>query len=78
MEIEIRYERLSDGDADVASGLFTLKGEKTLLIDRTLDVDGRATVIQRELMRFDLSDIYIKPYLRVLLEDPRGRLNGFQ
>ncbi|MFH1139618.1 MAG: hypothetical protein V1816_26365 [Pseudomonadota bacterium] len=76
--VTIRYERLSDGETEVGSGLFSHKGKKSLLIDQALDIEGRVGVCLREFKLLDLSDVYIKPYLRSLLDDSRGRPNFSQ
>ena len=36
--VKIRYERLSGNEMEVESGLFSFKGERTLLIDRSLNI----------------------------------------
>jgi hypothetical protein len=70
LEVRVRYERLSNKEMEVESGLFSFKGERTLLIDRSLNVEKRVEVFLKELKKIDLSSVYVRPYLRELLENP--------
>ena len=68
--LTVRYERLGDDQTEVKSGRCRLKGEEFILVDRRLSVTERVEVLSRELKKADLSGIYIKPFLRSLLEEP--------
>ena len=65
----IRYERLGDDDFEVKSGRCRLKGRNMLLIERRLDLKERIEVLRRELRPMNLSGIYIKPFLRAVIEE---------
>jgi len=68
MGLKVRYENFSEGEVEVHSGRCRLKGENMLIIDRRLKTAGRIEVLLAELKRLDLTDVYMKPYLRALLE----------
>lgn len=69
----IRYVSLEDPELDMKSGSYILMGERTLLIDRTLQTGDRIGIILRELARVDISALYIRPAVRDLIESSRGR-----
>jgi hypothetical protein len=71
LDVDLRYENLGDDEQDIGSGLCRLRGRRTLLIDRRLDTAARIDVLCRELSRMDLERIYIKPYLRGLINRNR-------
>lgn len=66
--VRIRYESLGDKEAEVNSGRFRLRGEDVILIDRRLNQAARLEFLCREIREMDLTGIYIKPYLRAILE----------
>ena len=49
------------------SGLCTVKGNRVLYIDRTLDAESRSKVFIREFRSIDLSGYYVVPLIRKLL-----------
>ncbi|MBU2551753.1 MAG: hypothetical protein KKB20_25305 [Proteobacteria bacterium] len=66
--LRVRYEKLENGEHEAVSGRYRLRAEEILLIDRRLDPAGRIAVLSRELSRMDLGGVFVKPYLRDLLE----------
>ena len=69
MGVAVRYERLVYEDLDVASGRCRIRGQEVILIDRKMDTPKRVQLLLRELRQMDLTNVYIKPYLRVILEE---------
>jgi hypothetical protein len=69
MGLKVRYERLGDDEVNVRSGRCRLRGEEIILMDRRLRPAGRIEILRRELGSMDLADIFIKPYLRAILEE---------
>ncbi len=64
LAVEIRYEEL-----DGRGGLCRY-GDKTCIIaNRALQVSERVHLLSKELSRFPLDDIFIRPRIRELLED---------
>lgn len=49
-------------------GLYTLKGQRTLIVNRDLPLDARADLLIEILRKEDLSNVFVKPALRGLLE----------
>lgn len=69
MGVAVRYERLGYEDLDVSSGRCRIHGQDIILIDRKTDTFQRIQLLLRELRQMDLTDVFIKPYLRVILEE---------
>jgi hypothetical protein len=66
--LKVRYERLGDDEFEARSGRCRVRGQEILLIERRLDLAARIEVLVKELGRMDLSGIYIKPFLREILD----------
>jgi len=67
--VKVSYERLENDDIEVRSGRYRLRGQNVLLVDRRLDMAGRIDVLRRELRQMNLAAVYVKPYLRAMLEE---------
>ena len=65
----VRYERFGEDEAEVRSGRCRLRGEDIILVDRRLDMNARIAILSRELKNLNLAGVYVKPYLRALLEE---------
>ena len=52
-------------------GLCTLRGERRLILDRTLDPRTQVELFARELARLPLDDLYILPRVRDRIDDHR-------
>jgi hypothetical protein len=59
----VRYEKTS-----ARGGLCLHEGQYLIIIDRKTSDDFKIEVIARELKNFDLSDIFISPRLRDIIE----------
>ena len=64
LAITVREDALGDS----RGGIYTLKGVRTLLINRDLPLDARSDLLLDVLRREDLSNVFVKPALRGLLE----------
>lgn len=76
LEIEVRYESLSDEEISIHSGGCRLLGRSLIIIDALLSPEGRARVLARELSKYDLEDLYILPRIRdfiLLQSSPREK-----
>ena len=69
--IEVRYERLGGNDDELVltSGACRLKGRDLIIIDDTLNTEGRCQVLAGELRRFDLSKVFVTPAIRALITE---------
>lgn len=64
LEIEIRYESLSDDEISVHSGGCKVLGRHFILIDSRRSPFERAKILARELAKYELEDLYILPRVR--------------
>ncbi len=68
--VEVRYERIPQDDVAIAGGLCRLKGKSVIVIDARASAKERIRTLVQALKPFDLTDVYIRPALRELLEKP--------
>ncbi len=66
--IAIRYENVSTEESFSSGGLCRLKGEYVLIIHSQVGVEEKIRIISEALKSFSISDIYVKPVIRELLE----------
>lgn len=66
--IEVRFERLKKESAFFPGGLCRVKGEDIIIINSTAPIDDKIEIIGKTLSSFDLSNIYVLPALRELLD----------
>ena len=71
MDVQIRREALGDDEAPAESGLAHLDGRPVIFLDRRLEAVEAVGVLVRELAKFRMDDIYIKPAIRKLFEDTK-------
>ncbi len=64
LNIEVRYESLSDEEIAIHSGGCKLSGRSLILIDLHLPFMERARILARELSRYDLESLYVLPLVR--------------
>ncbi len=69
LDVQIRREALGDNEAPVESGLAHLDGRPVIFLERRLEAVEAVGVLVRELAKFRMDDIYIKPAIRKLFED---------
>jgi hypothetical protein len=68
LEILIRDENINIEEASSTGGLCRIEGEYILILNSKATVKEKIQVTIKALQQFDLSDIYIKPVIRELLE----------
>ena len=66
--LEVRYESMGSEDLGGRSARCRLKGREILFIDRSLAPSDRIDILIQELNQMNLTGIYMKPYLRALLQ----------
>ena len=66
--IQVRYEPLKREGSFSTGGLCRLKGEWLLIINSHAGVKDKIEALAGAVIRFDLSQIYLKPGLREFLE----------
>ena len=68
LEILVRDENINVEESSSTGGLCRVEGEYVLLLNSKATVKEKIQVIVKALQQFDLSDIYVKPAIRELLE----------
>lgn len=66
--ISVREENFNLEEATGAGGLCRVEGKYILLLNSRAAVQEKNQVAVRALRQFDLSNIYLKPFIRELLE----------
>jgi hypothetical protein len=67
--IGVRYE-IFDGEAPFfPGGLCRIGNESVLIINTRASTEDKISVLARSLKRFDLSQVYLKPAIRDLIEN---------
>ena len=66
--IEVRYEKIPQDDVTIAGGRYRLKGKNVIVIDSRATARERIRILVQALKPFDLSNVYVRPALRELLE----------
>jgi len=69
--IQIRYEK---GDFD--GGYCVLKDQKVLVVNRRLHEMRRASILAVALSEIGMDDVFVKPALRVFIEDETAKAGG--
>ncbi len=57
-----------DEDLNSKGGLCRVKGKPILIVNHKLNFNEKNNLIIQSLRTFDLEEIYIKPYIRVVIE----------
>jgi hypothetical protein len=66
--ILVRDENINIEESSSSGGLCRIEGEYVLILNSKATVKEKNQVMINALQQFDLSDIYIKPVIRELLE----------
>ncbi len=64
----VRYENITIEESSGRGGICCVQGKHVLIVHSQATVKEKIRVITKSLKRFDFGDIYVKPFLRVLLE----------
>ena len=68
LEISVRDENINVEESSSTGGLCRVEGKYVLLLNSKATVKEKIQVMIKALQQFDLSDIYVKPVIRELLE----------
>jgi hypothetical protein len=69
LEIKIRHENLNVEDSSSTGGLCRINNEYVLIVHSRLTMKEKIRVMIGALKGFDLSEIYVRPMIRGLLEN---------
>jgi hypothetical protein len=67
--ILVRDENINIDDVSSSGGLCLVEGQYILILNSKTTVQEKIQVAIKALRHFDLSDIYVKPVIRKLLEE---------
>jgi predicted transcriptional regulator len=68
LEILVRDENINSEESSSAGGLCRVEGKYILILNSKNTVKEKNQVMIKALKQFDLSNMYIKPFIRELLE----------
>ena len=68
LEILVRDENINIEESSSTGGLCRVEGKYVLILNSKATVKAKNQAMIKALQQFDLSDIYIKPAIRELLE----------
>ncbi len=66
--IQVRYEHIESETAFPSGGFCRIRDKQVIIVNTKATVGEKVQTLIRALRRFDLSNIYLKPALRDLLE----------
>ena len=69
LSICVQYDDLMGMDFRVKGGLCNLRGKYVIIMDRKTPPRERIDLLIRVLRKFDLSPIFMKPYIRLIIGD---------
>jgi hypothetical protein len=68
MAIAVRYENITGEESPGSGGLCRIQGRYVLIVHSRATLKEKIRVVTKALRQFDLSEIYVRPALRELLE----------
>lgn len=69
--ILVRDENINLDDVSSSGGLCLVEGQYILILNSRTTVQEKIQVAIKALRQFDLSDVYVKPFIRELLEESK-------
>jgi hypothetical protein len=69
LEILVRDENMNIDESSSTGGLCRIEGKYVVLLNSNATMNDKIQVMVKALQQFDLSDIYVKPAIRELLEE---------
>ena len=69
LEIPVRYANLATEELAGRGGLCVLRGERQIIIERTLGFRDKARLLATGLTQFDLEGVFLLPAVRQAIED---------
>lgn len=68
LEITVRYEKIQKESAFFPGGYCKVKGNDLIIINKMASLDDKVEIMARALLLFDLSQIYVLPAIRELID----------
>jgi hypothetical protein len=69
LEIPVRYANLATEELAGRGGLCVLRGERQIIIERTLGSQDKARLLATGLAQFELEGVFLLPAVRQAIED---------
>lgn len=69
--IKVLTQDFFEEEFRIQSGSCTIKNQRVVVVDKRLSTVKKTDVLIEELKRHNLDRIYIPPFLRSILEDPK-------
>ena len=76
LEITVRYEKIQKESAFFPGGYCKVKGKDLIIINSKAALDDKVEIIARALILFDLSQIFVLPAIRELIDSFNDNDNG--
>jgi hypothetical protein len=73
LEIPVSYAPLATEELPARGGLCVLRGERRIILERSLDVRSKVQLLAEGLAQFDLERVFLRPALREILDAARAR-----
>jgi len=70
--VEIRYESMEGDDPFSSGGMCRIRDKQVIIINQRAATADKVRTLVKALKCFDLTQIYLRPVLRDLLEDEAG------
>jgi len=72
LKIPVRYASLATEELPGRGGLCILRGERRIIIERTLSYREKARLLATGLAQFDLEGVFVLPAVRQAIEDAKA------
>ncbi len=76
LRIPVRYASLATEELSGRGGLCILRGERRIIIERTLGYREKAHLLASGLAQFDLEGVFLLPAVRQAIEAAKGEDHG--
>ncbi len=67
-EVQVKVRNLEDSELSARSGMVRVRGEAVVYLHHRLDLVARIDILVDALRGFDLSDVFVSPALREMLD----------
>ncbi len=71
LQIPVRYADLATEELPGRGGLCVLRGQRRVIIERTLDAHEKARLLAAGLAQFDLEGVFLLPAVREAVDEAR-------
>jgi hypothetical protein len=76
LEIPIRYASLATEEYPGRGGLCVLRGQRRIIVERTLGCREKVRLLARGLAQFDLEGVFLLPAVRQAIENAKAEEDG--